>query len=201
MSEIIYILTNEAMPGYIKIGKTGDLSTRVKDLSRATGVPLPFEVFYAAEVDDMDFVERRLHEAFGGTRVAQNREFFTESPERVVAAIKLREINDVTPRQQFLETKEDEVALDKAKRYKKRFDFERYEIPLGSILSFTRNENITCVVTEGSNVIFNNQVVSLSRAAQQALKVDYPVQGPIFWEFGDQTLDERRRESENQLVE
>jgi hypothetical protein len=58
MTGIIYILTNEAMPGYIKIGKTGDLGTRVKDLSRATGVPLPFEVFYAAEVDDVDFVER-----------------------------------------------------------------------------------------------------------------------------------------------
>ena len=32
MPGIIYILTNEAMHGYIKTGKPGDLATRVKDL-------------------------------------------------------------------------------------------------------------------------------------------------------------------------
>lgn len=194
MSEIIYILTNEAMPGYIKIGKTSDLATRVKDLSRATGVPLPFEVFYAAEVEDMSFVERQLHIAFGGTRVAENREFFTESPERVVAAIKLREIKEVTPSKQIFETEEDKVALNRAKRYTKRYDFERYKIPVGSVFSFTRDPNVTCVLSNNSNVIFNGVEMSLSKAAQTALAVPYPVQGPIFWEFEDQTLDERRKE-------
>src|SRR5574343_326823 len=96
---IIYILTNVAMPGYIKIGKTNDLDRRVKELSRHSGVPLPFEVFYAAEVADMDFVEKKLHEAFGRTRVAENREFFTETPERVVADIKLAEVRDDTPQE------------------------------------------------------------------------------------------------------
>lgn len=38
--EIIYILTNEAMPGYIKIGFTlGLIEERLKQLDR-TGVPL-----------------------------------------------------------------------------------------------------------------------------------------------------------------
>lgn len=194
MSEIIYILTNEAMPGYIKIGKTSDLTTRVKDLSRATGVPLAFEVFYAAEVENMDFVEKQLHIAFGGTRVAENREFFTESPERVVAAIKLREVKDVTPSKQIFETEEDKVALTRAKRYTKRYDFERYQIPVGSVLGFTRNPEITCTLSNNSNVIFNGVEMSLSKAAQAALGVSYPVQGPIFWEFEDQTLDERRKE-------
>lgn len=198
MAQIIYILTNEAMPGYIKIGKTTDLSTRVKDLSRPSGIPLPFEVFYAAEVDDMDFVERQLHEAFGRTRVAENREFFTETPERVVAAIKLREQRDVTPREDIVEFEEDRKALEKVKRYKKRFDFERYEIPVGSTLTFTRNSNVTCRLVEGSNVEFNGEIMSLSKAAQKALDVPYGVQGPAFWEFEEQTLDERRRGYEEQ---
>ena len=52
MLEIIYILTNEAMQGYIKIGFTnGSLSERLQQLDR-TGVPLPFEVYYACEVEN-----------------------------------------------------------------------------------------------------------------------------------------------------
>lgn len=196
MAQIIYILINEAMPGYIKIGKTTDLDTRVKDLSRPSGIPLPFEVFYAAEVDDMHFVEQQLHEAFGRTRVAENREFFTETPERVVAAIKLREIRDITPREDIVEFEEDRKALEKVKRYKKRFDFEHYGIPIGSIFTFTRNSEIICKLVENSNVEFNGQVMSISKAAQVALGVPYGVQGPAFWEFEEETLDERRRRME-----
>lgn len=195
---IIYILTNVAMPGYIKIGKTNDLDRRVKELSRASGVPLPFEVFYASEVNDMDFVERKLHEAFGRTRVAENREFFTETPERVVAALKLAEVREVTPQGDIVEYEEDKKALIKARRYTKRYDFEAYELPIGSIFTFTRNAEVTCTLTEESNVIFNGEVMSLSKAAQMALGVDYPAQGPVYWEFEEETLDERRRRYEQE---
>ncbi len=201
MTGIIYILTNEAMPGYIKIGKTSDLASRVKDLSRATGVPLPFEVFYAAEVDDVDFVEKQIHEAFGRTRVAPNREFFTETPERVVAVIKLRELREVTPHEDYVESEDDRRALERVKRYTKRFDFERYGIPVGSELTFTRDPNVKCVLTDNSNVVFQDEVMSLSKAAQKALGVPYGVQGPAYWEYDEQTLDERRREMETEPVE
>ena len=56
MDNIIYILTNEAMPGYVKIGKTANnLEQRVRDLSASTSVPLPFTVFYACKVNDANF--------------------------------------------------------------------------------------------------------------------------------------------------
>jgi len=201
MTGIIYILTNEAMPGYIKIGKTGDLESRVRDLSRATGVPLPFEVFYAAEVDDVDFVEKKIHEAFGRTRVAPNREFFTETPERVVAVIKLRELREVTPREDLVEEEGDRQALAKVKRYKKRFDFDRYQVPIGSVLTFTRDSNVTAVVVADGNVEYAGEIMSLSKAAQKALGVPYPAQGPVYWEYQEQTLDERRREFESSATE
>ena len=45
---IVYVLTNHAMPGMVKIGKTGrEVETRLRDLY-TTGVPLPFECAYAA---------------------------------------------------------------------------------------------------------------------------------------------------------
>lgn len=52
MSEgIVYILTNAAMPGYIKIGLTqqNDVALRVKQLDN-TSLPLPFECYYSARV-------------------------------------------------------------------------------------------------------------------------------------------------------
>lgn len=70
MSEIIYILTNEAMPGYVKIGKTNtSLEQRVRELSSSTSVPLPFTVFYACTVSNAAFVEHQLHDTFDNNRV------------------------------------------------------------------------------------------------------------------------------------
>lgn len=199
MTQIIYILKNEAMPGYIKIGKTNDLDRRVKELSRYSGVPLPFEVFYAAEVADMNFVEKQIHEAFGRTRVAENREFFYEEPERVVAALKLAVVKDLTPGGDIVEFVEDKVALEKVRRHKKRFDFERYGIKKGSVLTFTRDENIKCILVEDSNVDFNGEIVSLSKAAQKAMNVTRNLQGPIFWEYEGEILDERRKRMETEI--
>ena len=64
---IVYVLTNEAMPGYVKVGKTDSIERRLRDLDW-TNLPLPFECFYAAKVADASFVESQLHEAFGGWR-------------------------------------------------------------------------------------------------------------------------------------
>ena len=86
MADIVYILTNEAMPGLIKIGRTnGDLAGRIRALYQS-GVPLPFELYYACEVQDSAFVEGQLHEAFGDHRISKNREFFRLAPERARAS-------------------------------------------------------------------------------------------------------------------
>ena len=67
---------NEAMPGLIKIGCTnGELASRIRQLY-STGVPLPFELFYACEVSNCAVVEDKLHDAFGDHRVSKGREFF-----------------------------------------------------------------------------------------------------------------------------
>ena len=51
MSKIVYILTNQSMPDTIKIGITDDLESRMKQLDN-TSTPLPFECYYAVEVED-----------------------------------------------------------------------------------------------------------------------------------------------------
>lgn len=89
---IVYLLTNEAMPGLVKIGKTSrcDLKMRMRELF-TTGVPLPFECVYACKVklSHMDELEKALHTAFAPNRVNENREFFRISPSQPLPILKL----------------------------------------------------------------------------------------------------------------
>jgi T5orf172 domain len=52
MAEIVYVLTNEAMDGLVKIGRTTtSVEQRIKELDN-TSIPLPFQCFFAGEVTD-----------------------------------------------------------------------------------------------------------------------------------------------------
>lgn len=42
MKDIVYVLVNEAIPNYVKVGKTTNLEQRIRDLD-TTGVPLETE--------------------------------------------------------------------------------------------------------------------------------------------------------------
>ena len=75
MSKIVYILTNQSMPDTIKIGITDDLESRMKQLDN-TSTPLPFECYYAVEVEDARAIEKKIHEGLDDKRIRQNREFF-----------------------------------------------------------------------------------------------------------------------------
>ena len=196
MNEIIYILINEAMPGYAKIGKTNNLEQRIRTLDN-TSVPLPFECFYACTVKDSAFVERQLHDAFLDHRVRSSREFFEISPERAVAALKLAEIENITPRKDYVESQEDQQALNQARSKRSTFNFKMVGIPIGAELVFSRDENIKARVVDNRNIECNGEVKSLSNSAQQFLGFDYPVAGTEYWMFEGETLDERRRRIEN----
>ena len=68
------------MPGYIKIGRTEtSVSQRMSELDK-TSMPLPFQCYFAARVEDYARVEKTLHTAFGDQRVRQSREFFKMDP-------------------------------------------------------------------------------------------------------------------------
>jgi len=99
MSEIVYVFTNPAMPCYVKIGMTkqDDVTDRLKALSSPTGVPVPFECRYAAEVDDSAKIEKVLKEALDNYRHSKRREFFLVPHEKAIALLKKYAISDKTP--------------------------------------------------------------------------------------------------------
>lgn len=197
MNEIIYVLTNEAMPGYVKIGKTNNnLEQRVRELSASTSVPLPFTVFYACTVRDAQFVEHQLHDAFDNNRVNPRREFFQIAPERVVAALKLAETENITPHRDLIESAEDREAHEEALERRGRFNFELAKIPLGTEIYFSRDENKKAKVVDlhsAKSIEYNGIKTSLSTSAQEILGVSYGVAGTDYWMYDGETLDERRK--------
>src|SRR3989344_337164 len=197
MNEIIYILINEAMPGYVKIGRTStNLEQRIRDLSASTSIPIPFTCFYACTVKDAQFVEHQLHDAFDNNRINPKREFFQIAPERVVSALKLAEIENITPKKDYVEDKDDQEALDDARARRSRFNFSMVKIPPGSELYFSRDESIKAKVIDSRSIEFNGKITSLSTSAQEILGYDYGVAGTDYWMYEDETLDERRRRFE-----
>jgi len=196
MSEIIYILINEAMPGYVKIGKTNNLEQRIRSLDN-TSVPLPFECFYACTVKDSAFVEQQLHDAFLDHRVRTSREFFEISPERAVAALKLAAIENITPKKDYVESKEDQQALNEARTKRAVFNFNMVNIPIGAELVFSRDETKKAKVIDNRSIEFNGEVTSLSSSAQKILGYDYGVAGTDYWMYDGETLDERRKRIES----
>ena len=164
----VYILTNESMPEIIKIGFTDNLSRRLRQLDN-TSTPLPFECFYAVEVDDAKAIENLLHETFDDKIVREKREFFYCTPEQAKSALKIAEKmggRDVTPREVVVETEQDKQALDNAKKRKGRVDyFGILGINEGETLTFSKDSSITCEVGDNGQVLFRGEPTTLSGSA------------------------------------
>jgi hypothetical protein len=98
MAEIVYLLTNPAMPGLVKIGKTDKegMAARMKALY-TTGVPVPFDCVYACVVENNEAVEHALHEKFADSRLNPRWGFFATTAKDAVREMKKYEIEDVTP--------------------------------------------------------------------------------------------------------
>src|SRR6056300_658395 len=155
MTKIVYILTNQSMPDTIKIGITDNLERRIKELDN-TSTPLPFECYYAVEVENASAIERKIHDGLDDKRVRQNREFFNVSPEQAKSLLQIAELmggKDITPKEDIVETQQDKQALDNAKKKKSRVDyFGILSLQTGTVLTFLKDSSITCEVANERQV-------------------------------------------------
>ena len=194
--DIVYIFTNRGMPGLCKIGYTSrnDVKERAKELY-TTGVPYPFQIYYACQVINGKKIEKTLHKLFDEQIVNDNREFFETEPEKVILALQLASPVDVTPREtEYLTTEEIKEIENVEKKRLSNFTFEQADIPIGSILYFCRDSEITCTVFSDNTVIYNGQIMSLTEAARNTGLIPYyELQGPKFWLYEDETLTNRRK--------
>lgn len=192
---IVYILTNESMPDTIKIGITDNLERRIKELDN-TSTPLPFECYYAVEVENASAIEKKIHTGLDDKRIRHNREFFNATPESAKAILEIAEEmggKNVTPKEVIAETDQDKQALSEAKKRRGRIDyFGILGIEKGTILTFSKDKSITCIISENGKVIFRDKETTLSGSALEITnEMGYDwgqVQGSGYWCYNGKTL-------------
>ena len=191
------------MPDTIKIGITDNLERRMKDLDN-TSTPLPFECYYAVEVQDAKVIEKKIHEGLDDKRIRQSREFFNSTPEQAKAILEIAEVmggKNVTPKDDIVETPQDKQALENARKNRKRFNFDMIDIKPGTVLNFVKDNTITCEVVDNTKVNFRDNITSLSNAADTILRemgYDWQgVRGPLWWSFNGKKLEDLRFEKES----
>ncbi len=193
---IVYIFTNEAMPGYVKIGMTqaDDVAARLKQLD-TTAVPLPFECRYAARVPDCRRLERTLHFVFGEKRARLRREFFKVDPDLAKAIIELVAVSEVTPTESEQGiTPTEKQAIAETRKRSENLTFDMIGLQPGTLLTFVKDPSITCEVISNRKVRFEGQDLFLSKAALIAVRkmgYDWPsVRGWDYWQHEGRKLSE-----------
>ena len=199
MSEIVYIFTNPAMPGFIKIGMTtrDDVRLRLKELSNPTGVPMPFECPYAAEVRNATEAEKAFHNAFEDYRLPR-REFFKIAEGKVIALLKQMALSDKTPdTQKILDeitSPEDKSAQAAANRT--RIKFSEIGIMPGEELTFKDDPTKKCKVLDDKQSVEYEGETFYSLADLARELCDYenqPNAAPVLFTYQGKTLSELRK--------
>lgn len=87
--QYVYIMVNPSMPEMLKIGYTkNDPEERAVQLSKSTGVPMPFDVVYSYSCFNGERIEKEVHKQLKQKRVRGEREFFYVSLDEAKQVIK-----------------------------------------------------------------------------------------------------------------
>jgi len=189
---VVYVLTNAAMPGLVKIGKTShdDHTARVSQLY-TTGVPVPFDIEYACKVQNHDEVDAALHSAFAPQRINPKREFFRIDPEQAISILRLMNVDDVTEKVKAEIggiDEQDKQAAEQLRSRRPNLNFDEMGIPTGATLRAVKTED-TAVVVEPKKVRFRgHDAISLSAATREMLGTDYNVVPSPYWTYDGKPL-------------
>jgi hypothetical protein len=193
---IVYILTNSAMPGLVKIGMTTreSIDARMKELY-STGVPVPFECEYACEVKASDCakIEKALHTAFDPNRINANREFFSIASKQAIAILELFNRKDITHEVSAeIEndlTVDDKVASEKIKTNRRPpLNYKGMGIALGSKLIFVKDPAVEVIISGDKRVTYQGVEQSLTAVTKQLLSITHALQPTAYWTFEGKNL-------------
>jgi hypothetical protein len=189
--QVVYVLTNPAMPGFVKIGMTcgEDVGVRLSQLY-STGVPFPFDLAFACKVPNAEEVEKALLRAFAPNRPNPKREFFKIDAEQAIAILKLLHVEDATDEIAAMQSAVPAEEVEAAKQYKARrpnLNFKEMGIPEGSVPNFTESD-ATVTVTGDKKVQLNGVEMSLTAATRQLLGLDYSVAPGPYWTYDGRLL-------------
>lgn len=195
--QTVYVLTNPAMPGIVKIGMTraSDAGERIATLGSSSAVPLPFDCVYACNVLDARKVEQALHLAFAPDRINPSREFFRTKPSQVVAILELLHQGKVVTAQvgAQAEAKTDPEALESAVKDKRKMrlkiDYLEIGLKVSDIITF-RDGVTTATIAGPHTVSYQGEESSLQRVSLKLIPeiVGRGVASKLYWSFNGQSL-------------
>lgn len=191
--QIVYVLTNPAMPGLVKIDFTvrNDANQRIAELY-STGVPVPFKLEFACRVKNAGEVERALHLAFGPNRFNPKREFFSIQPEQAIAILKLLHTEETTNEVRAQPSGLDAQDLEAAEHLRKRrpnLNFIEMGIPVGATLRCVIDQSVASV-NGPKKILYLGEETSLTAATKKVLGVDYAINFGPYWTYDGRTISE-----------
>lgn len=201
MASKVYVLTNDCMPGIVKIGITGmeTVEERIKSLDN-TSLPKPFRFYFAIETERAAEIEKFVHKAFDHCRVRANREFFMLDPEEAVAALKVAGAPEIKMSDSMIDDTGAVLNAPKKAVEGKYTSFKEIGIPVGAELTFVRDSSMKCRVQENGTVEYDGKEYSLSGLALVLMeKLGYnwsAVQGTKFFEFQGKTVFDHKMDSQ-----
>lgn len=194
---IVYVLSNRVMPGLVKIGMTTrcELDSRLRELY-TTGVPVPFDVEYACEVNSIDClkIEKALHKAFEPQRINANREFFQIHKDQAIAILELFNRKDVTDEVSNEMTNDleanDIASLEKVSKHRPPLNFTLMGIVEGSILTYNADPSIMVKVVSDKRVEYQGEETSLTAITKTLLNSKWGVQPTPRWSYNGKNLQD-----------
>lgn len=210
---VIYILTNPALDGYVKLGYAADLQKRIKQLSQASAIPYSFQA-YAVYETPAKLTDKALHDMIDSLNpnlrtVEQDvhgkthkKEFFIMSPEEAYTILEdIAKISGTTDRLHRIkpsaEEVEETVEATEVKRTAmlKPFTFSGCGIPVGAEVIFTKDPSIKGIVVDDKHVRVGDEISSLS-----AVVMKYTgwkaAQGPAYFIYNGRLLKDIHAEME-----
>ncbi len=209
----IYILTNRAFEEYVKIGYAGDVEERLKQLNRSECVPYAFRLYATYQVQSRLDSDKKLHKLIdslnpdlrtidtvnGKTR---KRELYAMSAEQAYEILKaMAEIHGCEHRlhryqKSADEKRDDAVAQEIEAEHQSRmspFSFERCGIMPGEEVEYKLDPDIKAVVLNDKRVEYQGMSMSLSALAKQLTGRHNSVEGPRYFTYKGEPLNDRRR--------
>lgn len=221
----VYVLTNKCFDGsfksLVKIGQAKDVDKRVATLN--TAVPKQFHVYATLYSSKYKQIETAIHQKLrdksaikdlqGERKIkAENGEFYLITPAQAIKVIKdvtiLVDDNDKelviygpekkTQAKPKTIASQDEKFSEELKREARRgpFSFTACGIKPGSVIQFSKNKKIEAIVVDDRRVQHEDETMSLSALAKKLLHLEYDVQGPIYFEYRGEILDDLRSRME-----
>lgn len=163
----IYIMTNPALSGMVKIGYAKDVEARRQQLS-TTALPYEYEIYATYETSGK-LEDKQLHKLIDNLnpdlRVSKNREFFVMTSDEAYELLEAIAIISGTPHK--LKRKQDDSTVPTTTETLQRvknpvINFAKCGIPIGAVLTYVEDPSITVTVASERKVQYGNELTSLS---------------------------------------